>query len=147
MKHKLLGILIAASAAFAPALLLADDVPYKEGHVLDVASIKIKQGKFTEYWNFLQTTWRQEMEEAKKQGLIVSYAVYEATAHNPSEPDLFLVTEYANMAAFDGLDAKMTAIDKKLAGGSVKAAEQAQSDRDQIRTVLGDELIRELQFK
>ncbi len=146
MKHKLLGILIAAAAVLAPAAALADEMSPKEGHVLDVTSVKIKYGKFDDYWAFLRTTWRQEMDEAKKQGIIVDYAIYGAMAHNPMEPDLYLVVEYANMAALDGLDEKMEAIDKKLMG-STKASNQAAVERESMRTVLGDEIIRQLNFK
>jgi hypothetical protein len=146
MKSKLLGILIAASAALLPAAVLADEHSPKEGHVLDVSSIKIKYGRFDDYWTFLRTTWRQEMEAAKKAGIIVNYTVYGAQAHNPMEPDLYLVIEYPNMAALDGLDDKMEAIDKQIFG-SQKAANQAAVDRDAMRTVLGDMLIREMQFK
>jgi len=146
MKHKLLGILVAAAAVLAPAAAFADEMSPKEGHVLDVTSVKIKYGRFDDYWAFLRTTWRQEMDEAKKQGIIVDYAIYGATAHNPMEPDLYLVVEYANMAALDGLDTKMEAIDKKLMG-STKASNQAAVDRESMRTILGDEIIRQLQFK
>jgi hypothetical protein len=146
MKHKLLGILVAAAATFISGAVLADEMSPKEGHVLDVTSVKIKYGRFDDYWTFLRTTWRQEMDEAKKQGIIVDYAIYGATAHNPSEPDLFLVVEYANMAALDGLDAKMEAIDKKIMG-STKASNQAAVDRESMRTILGDQFIRQLHFK
>jgi hypothetical protein len=145
-KQKLLGMALAAAAALAPAALLADENSPKEGHVLNVAAIKIKYGRFDDYWAFLRTTWRQEMEEAKKAGIIVNYAVYGAQAHNPSEPDLYLVIEYANMAALDGLDEKMEAIDKKIMG-STKASNQAAVDRESMRMVMGEENIRELQFK
>lgn len=146
IKHLLFGVLLAATAAVTPLAAVADDVPYNEGHVLDVTSIKINYGHFDDYWAYLQTTWRQEMEEAKKAGIILGYAVYGVTARKPSDPDLYLVLEYANMAALDGLDQKMAAIDKKIMG-SIKASNQAAVDREAMRTVLGSELIRELQFK
>jgi len=146
MKQMIFTGLLAASAAMLGSTALADDLPYQEGPVLDVSSIKIKQGHFAEYWKFLETDWKAENEEAKKQGIILSYAVYGATARTPNDPDLYLVIEYPNMAAFDGLDAKMTAIIKKLSG-STAAADKAQGDRDAIRTVLGEEIIRELKFK
>ena len=146
MKHQLLGILVAAAAVLTPAAVLADEMSPKEGHVLDVTSVKIKYGKFDDYWAFLRTTWRQEMDEAKKQGIIVDYAIYGDMAHNPTEPDLYLVVEYANMAALDGLDDKMEAINKKLMG-STKASNQAAVERESMRTILGDEIIRQLNFK
>jgi hypothetical protein len=139
-------------AFFAMALmtgtfaLAADELPYKEGTVLEVSSIKIKDGKFYDYWTFLNTSWRQEMEAAKKQGLVLSYAVYGATPKRPSEPDLYLVVEYPNMAVFDGMDEKMLAIDKQI-WGTIKSSSDKQAERDSIRTILGSEIIRELKFK
>jgi hypothetical protein len=130
----------------ACGLCVAEELPYKEGTVSEVSSIKVKDGHFLDYWTFLSTTYKQEMDEAKKQGLIVSYSIFSATPKNPNEPDLYLVVEYANMAALDGLDAKMSAIDAKIFG-SMKQAGAKAAERESIRTVLGSELIRELKFK
>ena len=49
-------------------------------------------------------------------GLTVSYSVYSASPKSPNEPDLYLLVEYKNMAALDGLDAKMNAISAKVFG-------------------------------
>lgn len=130
----------------ACGLCVAEDLPYKEGTVSEVSSIKIKDGHFLDYWTFLSTSYKQEMDEAKKEGLIVSYTIFSATPKNPNEPDLYLVVEYPNMAALDGLDAKMSAIEVKLFG-SLKQAGEKSAERESIRTVLGSELIRELKFK
>lgn len=137
---------IALLGMLAFGLCVADELPYKEGTVTQVSSIKIKEGHFLDYWTFLSTSWRQEMEEAKKQGIVVSYAIYQAYAKTPQEPDLYLVVEYPNLAALDNIDEKMGAIDKKV-WGSLKQAGQSDADRDAIRTVLGGELIRQLHFK
>ena len=142
LRMALLGML----GILAFGLCVADELPYKEGTVTQVSSIKIKEGRFLDYWTFLSTSWRQEMEEAKKQGIVVSYTIFEAYAKTPHEPDLYLVVEYPNLAALDNIDEKMSAIDKKI-WGSLKQASQSDADRDAIRTVLGAELIRELRFK
>ena len=127
-------------------LCLADDLPYKEGTVTEVSSIRTKEGHFLDYWTFLSTSWRQEMEEAKKQGIVVSYTVFSATPRTPHDPDLYLIVEYPNLAALDGIDEKMGAIDKKV-WGSLKQASQSDADREAIRTVLGTEIVRQLHFK
>ena len=137
---------IALLGLLACGLCVAEDLPYKEGTVSEVSSIKVKDGHFLDYWNFLSTSYKQEMDEAKKQGLIVSYAIFSARPKNPNEPDLYLVVEYPNMAALDGLDAKMSAIDAKI-WGSMKQAGAKAAERESIRTVLGSELIQELKFK
>ena len=127
-------------------LCVADDLPYKEGTVTEVSSIRTKEGHFLDYWTFLSTSWRQEMEEAKKQGIVVSYTVFSATPRTPHDPDLYLIVEYPNLAALDGIDEKMGAIDKKV-WGSLKQASQSDADREAIRTVLGTEIVRQLHFK
>ena len=67
----------------------------------------------------------------------------QAEPRTPTDPDLYLVVTYPNMAAFDVETEKMTAIDKKL-WGSLKASDQGSADRESIRKILGTERIREL---
>ncbi|HTT01330.1 MAG TPA: hypothetical protein VMG11_04515 [Steroidobacteraceae bacterium] len=144
---KLLGrVLCAVAVMTISGAVLAQGLPFKEGPVVDVTAIRTKDGKFLDYWNFLSTSWRREMEEAKKKGLVLSYTVYGATPRSPNDPDLYLVVTYANYAALDGLDEKMLTIDNGIFG-SMKQGAEAQAERGAIRTVLGDEIIRELQFK
>ena len=135
----------AATLAFCCAAS-ADEIPYKAGSVVVVSAIKIKEGHFLDYWNFLSTKWRQENEEAKKQGIVLSYEVLNAQAKSPNEPDLYLVITYPNYAALDNLDQKMSAIDKQL-WGSLKQASQADAERESIRTVLGSETLQVYNFK
>jgi len=136
----------AALAALWLGMASADELPFKEGPVLDVSPVKVQDGKFFEYWNWLATHWRPTMEAAKKQGLVLSYAVYAATPRNPQEPDLYLVVTYPNYAVFDGLDAKMNAIEQQLFGTTPQKAEAASGERRNLRQVFGDEIMRELQF-
>jgi hypothetical protein len=83
------------------------------------------------------------MDEAKKQGVVTGYSFFAASPRSPDEPDLYLVETYPNMAAFDSVTEKMTAIDRKLYG-SLKAADQGFADREELRKILGTEMIREL---
>ncbi|HEX9138305.1 MAG TPA: hypothetical protein VF848_00830 [Steroidobacteraceae bacterium] len=145
--NKLLRVMmLTVLGASVGGICAADGLPYTEGHVFDISSIKTKEGKFNEYWAFLSNQYRKIMDEAKKEGLIVDYYIYGANPRSPHDPDLYLVVEYANMAAYDGLSEKMNAIDSKVFGG-MKQSDTADSDRDSIRTVLGDEIVRELKFK
>jgi hypothetical protein len=145
--NKLLRVmLLTVLGASVGGICAADGLPYTEGHVLDITSIKTKEGKFNEYWAFLGNQYRKMMDEAKKEGLIVNYSFYAAQPRSPHDPDLYLVTEYANMAALDGFNEKLDAIGSKIFG-SQKQSDQADSDRESIRTVLGDEIVREIKFK
>ena len=73
--------------------------------------------------------------------------MYGAQAHNPNEADLYLVTTYPNMAAFDGMDAKMDPILAKVTKMNYKQADEASGKRMVMRTLLGSEMLRELVFK
>jgi hypothetical protein len=85
------------------------------------------------------------MEAQKKAGLVIDYHIYAATPRGPQEPDLFLTTTYANMAALDRIE-EAIAVAEKVAG-SLDKQEKAAADRESIRDVLGSQLVRELILK
>ncbi len=134
--------LIACSVATA----FADDHAYAEGQVVNVTSIRTVDGKFDEYMKWLDTTWKQEEEAAKKAGYLVSYQVLTVEPRGPNDPDIYLVITYKNWAALDGATAKGDVIAKQIEG-SVGAASQAQADRAKIRHVLGSETAQVLDLK
>jgi len=124
----------------------AADRAYSEGPVSVVSSIRTEPGMFDEYLKWLAGPWKQGMEAQKAAGVILDYAVYSANPRGPSDPDVYLVSVYKNMAALDGLDVKTDPIYEKLMG-SQQQQNQAAISRGKMRTVLGDELIREMVLK
>jgi hypothetical protein len=62
------------------------------------------------------------------------------------DPDLYLTTTCKNMAALDDILAKLDPIYEKLQG-SLAEQNKAHAERGKMRTVLGDEMIRELKLK
>jgi len=123
----------------------ADEKPYTEGPVVDVASIRVKDGRMMDYMNYLKGTWRAEHEAEKKAGLVSEYHVYAVTPRSPSDPNLYLTVTYPNYATLDKT-AEFDAIAVKTEG-SLKAADKGYGDRGAIREVLGDQLIQELILK
>jgi hypothetical protein len=118
---------------------------YKEGQVTDITYIRTKGGHFEEYMRFLDGPYKALMEAQKKAGLVIDYHIYAATPRGPQEPDLFLTTTYANMAALDRIE-EAIAVAEKVAG-SLDKQEKAAADRESIRDVLGSQLVRELILK
>ena len=118
---------------------------YTEGHVVGVSYIKIKPGMASAYMKFLDTDYKRLMEAQKKAGLIIDYAVYSTDARTPQEPNLILMTTYANMAAFDRSE-EMDAVMKKVIGDEASASKATQ-DRGAMRETLGTQLIRQLVLK
>lgn len=125
---------------------VAADRPYKDGPVSIVTSIRTTPGHFDDYMAWLGSAWKQAAEAEKSAGVLVDYHVYVTNPRNPNEPDVYLVKTYKNMAAFDDMDAKMDPIYEKLQGSQAQQ-NQASIDRGRIRTVLGDEMIREAVLK
>jgi hypothetical protein len=124
----------------------AVDRPYTEGPVSVVTAVRTVDGMGDDYMAFLAGPWKQLMEAEKKAGIVVDYRVYSATPRTPSEPDLYLEVIYKNFAAFDGLEAKLDPINEKLIGPLQKVnAEYAA--RGKMRTILGDQIIRQLILK
>lgn len=149
MKRLMMGIVVAAGlVAFGSTATLAQSRPYTYGTVTNVTAVKVKPGKFDAYMNHLSTRWKVQMEEAKKQGLVVSYSVQGTQPRTANDPDVYLVVTYPNMATFDGLGDKMDVISKKLFNNTPEQMAQQSAERSEtMREIMGSEMIREIVFK
>ena len=134
------------SLSLLSAAATAEDRPYTEGNVVSVAAIRTENGHFDEYMKFLATTWKQQQEASKKAGLIVSYQILRAQPRGPNDPDIYLVTNFKNWAAFDGLSEKFDGIAAQIYGTLV-SSNQAAIDRSKIRRALGSESMQVLNLK
>jgi hypothetical protein len=139
----LAGLLLSFSAIGVAA---AADRPYTEGAVSDVTSVRTQPGMFDEYMAWIAGTWKKQMDAQKAAGIVLGYAVYQATPRGPNDADLYLVVTYKNMAALDNLNARVDPIVEKIEG-SLAEQNKAYAARSRLRTILGDELIREAKLK
>jgi hypothetical protein len=147
MKTRALGALAGLFAFIAvTGVSVAADQPYQDGPVTMVSSIRTLPGMHDTYLRFLATTYRTNMEAAKKEGIILDYRVYETTPRSPDEPNIYLTVTYKNMAAMDGLDDRMEPIMQRSFGDDA-ARSKAAIDREKMRRPLGQEMIREVVFK
>jgi hypothetical protein len=132
-------------ATFA-TLAYADGRNYTDGPVVNVSAVKTVDGHFDDYMQWLATTWKKQEEAAKKAGLITKYQVMVVQPQGPNDPDIYLVVEYKNWAAFDGLGSKLDAVSAQVEG-SLEKANQAQADRAKIRTILGSRTMQVAELK
>ena len=130
-------------ATCGPAAIAQEALPYKDGVVVVVTSVRTEPGKFNDYYRYLAGPYSRIMDQAKKDGIVTNYAFYGAQPKSPQEPDLYIVETYPNMAVFDTITEKMTAISSKVFG-SLKQADEADANREEVRKILGTEMIREL---
>jgi hypothetical protein len=131
------------SSLVTPAVLSAQSFPYTEGSVWGISLNRVKPGRADDYYNDLRASLKRQLDEAKRQGLVLSYKVISTDATNPSDWNLLLMVEYKNMAALDGLRAKMEPIASRTVGTQEERRTRAMK-RNEIREVIGTKLGREL---
>lgn len=147
LKIRALGALVGfVSLVAVTGAAVGADRPYSEGVVVNVSSVRTEPGMFEEYMKYLAGPYKQLMDEQKKAGIIVDYAVYQVVPRGPNDPDLFLTTTFKNMAALDGLDERSDAITEKFFGNMQQQTSSTVA-RGKMRTLVGDELIREMVLK
>lgn len=146
MKKTILLVLAAILTISASVTRADDDHAYTQGPVLIVSFIRTQPGMFDEYMRYLGNTYKHLMDDNKKQGIILDYAVYQARPRDPQDADLILTVTYKNMAAFDDLQARTDAAVKQTFGSLAKAA-SASADRSKLRTEVGSQMVRQLILK
>jgi hypothetical protein len=119
-----------------------DERQYTEGPVTEVNYIHVEYGHFEEYIAWLDSTWKPTMESMKRAGLIIDYKVFQATPKSLDQPNIIFFRTFRNMAALDK-SAEQEEVAKKVIC-STDCQNKARVGRNEYRTVLGTELIREL---
>ena len=147
IKSRALGALAAlVTFVSVTGTAVAADRPYAEGTVSVVTSIRTEPGQSENYMKYLATTYKQMMDEQKKAGIVVDWSVYTTRPRTADGPNLYLVTTYKDLAAMDGLQDRMEAIQEKMFGNQ-EARDAATIARGKMRTAGGSEVIRKVEFK
>ena len=142
-------ILTASVALFTAGTGLCSaqsDAPYTEGSVWNITMVKTKPGMDDQYLKGLATTFKGNLDEAKKQKLIISYKILIGSAATPNDFNILLMVESKDMAALDNGREKFDPIAKKIEG-SVEEQEKTMVKRLDIREIVGDKLMREVTLK
>jgi hypothetical protein len=146
MKKPILLLLAAILTISTSVTRAQEDHAYTQGPVVIVSFVRTQPGMFEEYMRYLDTTYKRLLDENKKQGIIIDYAVYQALPRDPQDADVILTVTYKNMAAFDDLQARTDPAVKQIFGSLPKAA-SASSDREKVRKQLGSQMVRQLILK
>jgi hypothetical protein len=123
---------------------------YDQGTVWSLTFVRTGANLTNDYLKDLTRTWKASMEEAKKEGLIVSYKVLLGPAANEDDFNLVLMIENENMAVFDydpERDAKFDAIQKKVAESMEGEFDSTVENYENIRQLYGTKLMREIYLK
>jgi hypothetical protein len=122
-----------------------DERAYADGPVTELNYLLIEYGRFEDYIDWLNSTWKPTMEATKQAGLIIDYKVFRATPRSPDQPNIIFMITYQNMAALDK-GVELEAVAKRVIG-STEVQNKARVLRNEYRKNLGSELIRELILK
>jgi hypothetical protein len=122
-----------------------DERRYADGPVTEVTYIRVEYGRFEEYVDWLNSTWKPTMEAMKKAGLIIEYKICAAIPKSADQPNIFRMITFENMAALDK-GVELEAVARKVIGPT-KLQNKARVGRNDYRKVLGSDLIRELILK
>ena len=123
-----------------------DERHYADGPVTLVQEIAVEYGHFEDYIDWLNSTWKPTMEATKKAGLILDYKVVRGTPKTPDQPNIYLMITYKNMAAALDKVVEQEEVAKKVIG-TTEVQNKARVGRNQYRTVLGTEYVREIILK
>ena len=139
-----LSILV-VSLTLSPAQ--ADDRVYDGGgSVWTVSFIETKPGHFDDYIADLNQIWRRYLDAQKEDGDVLSYKMIPIAFPRDGEPNLMLMVEFKNWAAFDRGTEYFDELAKKLQGG-IDQATQSNIDREEFRNLRGGFAGQEITFK
>ncbi len=143
--HRIAVSFVVVSVLLLALPVMAQEAPYTEGSVWTMTFVRVEPGRLDDYFKNLNGMYRKVNEEAKKQGLVLSYKIIGTGASTRDDWNLLILVEFKNWAAFDELDAKFRAIVNKLA--SQEKQEAGIETRAKIREIIGGKIGRELSFK
>ena len=148
IKQLILGVLFCVVTAFSSQAVYAADnePPFIGGHYWEVTGIKIADGGWMKYNNWLATEWRKNLDYAVSQGWLKSYQILNNVHPRADEPDIYLIRVFENMATVaegEKRREKYLAWTKKT---MEKMAEES-GNRAEYRTVMSTALMQEMKFR
>ncbi|MEE8221660.1 MAG: hypothetical protein V3R21_07865 [Woeseiaceae bacterium] len=141
-----LAVLLFASMFSVPASAQNNDRNWENGNVIATTQVFTEPGMFNAYINDLRGLWRVFLDQQIEDGNVVSYHMYVNTFARDDEPNLILLTEHPNWAAFDLSSEYFDALTEKLQGSLAKARD-ASIERGKLRRLGGNSVYQEIKFK
>jgi hypothetical protein len=149
MKMKLTAALavFVCTSMFSVAASAQDNTRnWDVGNVIATSGVHLEPGALNAYINDLNGLWRVFLDQQVEDGNVVSYRVILNSFPRDGEPDLILITEHPNWAAFDLSNEYFEALTEKLQG-SLDNARNASIDRGKLRRLGGQSVYQEIKFK
>ena len=140
MKRLVLVVLL-----LLPFGVVAQD-DYDMGTYWTVTAVDTKPGHFDDYLTDLKAGWRKSLDIQIKDGKVVSYQMFANVNPRDGEPNLWLLVEWKSGAAMLDTPKEYWDAHTKKLWGSQKKGEEEGMKRGELRTLMGDTLMREVSF-
>lgn len=141
----LLAVLLLGLPASNVALAQDHERGWKQGHIVQVTEVHIKDGMFNAYINDLNNVWRKFIEKQMETGDVIRYGIYSMANTRKGEPDLILTVVYKNWATFDRGVEYFEKMSAELMG-SMEEMREANIDRGELREIGDTYTLQELHF-
>lgn len=138
-------ILIALLLCLPVSVFAQED--YEMGSYWTVTGVETKPGKFEAYVGDLKSLWRKEMEMLMAAGKIKSYKLFTNVHGRQGEPTMWMMVEWSSAGAMmDTPYEEWAAMTEELVG-SMDESRDLSIKRGELRTIMGDTLLREFAFR
>ena len=140
MRKYLIGAALLAAAA-SPAF--AQQSSYKLGPMWTAVRIDVEDGQYENYLDWLTKVWMDNQAFAKSQGWVLDYHVLDSVNPRDGEPDLILISRFADMVPAAEIERRNEIINKRMSQDDHVADAQS-GQRTKMRRSMGSVLYREL---
>lgn len=137
---------LSVSMVTQPAQAQSSDRIWEEKGVWVISFIETKPGHFNDYVRDLSNVWRKYLEAQKEDKLVNSYKMLNVSFARDNEPDLILLVEYKDWAAFDSGADYFEELASRLQG-SMQQVQQASINREELRALRGSIVAQEIVFR
>lgn len=118
---------------------------FRDGSVWTLTFIRTHSGQDLAYFNALADVWKKQMEELKRQGVILSYKALQTNAARVEDYNVMLMMEYKDIRTWETNADKQAVILQSIARENVASSQVLQDDK--IREFFGNNMGREIVFK
>lgn len=118
---------------------------FRDGSVWVMTYIRTHSGQDLAYLNALQDVWKKQMDELKKQGVILSYKALQTNAARIEDYNVLLMLEYKDIRTWETNAEKQAVILQGIARENSASWQILQDDK--VREFYGNNMGREIVFK
>jgi hypothetical protein len=143
---KLMIVLAAMAGSLTATPLMAQESSYRLGPLWTAARIKVEDGQYENYLDWLTKVWASNQAFAKSQGWLLDYYILDNFNSRDGEPDIILLTRFKDFPTVAETERRNEIINKRMSQDD-HSADAASGQRTKMRRLMGSVMYRELQPK